>query len=66
MEIVPQLVESCTLEVVDCIKQFIDALRSEFPLTTSSAQSIPLYSRLKDKGFVDNTEKILKLSLIHI
>ena len=60
MEIEPQLVESCTLEVVDCIKQFIDALRSEFPLTTSSAQSIPLYSRLKDKGFVDNTEKTLK------
>lgn len=67
METELQLIEECAIEVVDSITQLIDALRSEFPLKAPTARNkqndeIPcaLYSRLKEKGFLDQMRKTLQ------
>jgi hypothetical protein len=62
----PQVVESCAIKVVDCIEEFIDALRSEFPLSLGSkqqdapTQQILLYTRMEEKGLLQKVKSIIQ------
>ncbi len=67
----PQLAEECAYEVVDCIRQFIDVLRMEFPTRNPPLrvsddnyhhhhyQSLPLYTRMVEQGILQQVQKTI-------
>eukprot|EP00980_Cylindrotheca_fusiformis_P006140 scaffold1319_cov126-Cylindrotheca_fusiformis.AAC.29 len=61
----PSVVEACASDVVGAIKEFIDALRTEFPLTRTttnskdaSVEGVLLYTRLKEKGLLQTVKAL--------
>ena len=67
--------EESALEIVDCLRQFIDGLRDEFPACSivggggipshsddddnNPHVDIPLYSRMEERGFVTTVKRVL-------
>jgi hypothetical protein len=65
----PEIVEACAVDVVDCIRQCVDAIRSEFPIISinnkprkqqQSGATVALYTRLVDRGLFQRVQETTK------